>query len=97
MQRVELAVSHIRDTLVQAHDSGGLKWFNRAFHDFRLLAKACGHPPMTCAQARARLRRVIVRRLLLGQHSGFGAEILPEIFDKAPPQHNRARSLRGTG
>ena len=30
--------------------------------------------------ARARLRRAIVRRMLLGQHSGFGAEILPEIF-----------------
>jgi hypothetical protein len=89
MARVGSAVSHVKKTLAQAQRNGGLKWFNRAFHETRSRAKACGQPAMSYAQARARLRQVIVRRMLLGEHSGLGAEILPEILhlpDEAPPQ-----------
>jgi hypothetical protein len=88
IQRVESAVAHVKMTLEQARKNGGLKWFNRAFHDFRLRAKTCGHPPMTYAQARARLRRAVVQRVLSGKHSEFGAEILLQVFPELPGQPN---------
>jgi hypothetical protein len=84
MRRVRSAVAHVEMTLGQARMNGGLKWFNRAFHDFRLRAKACGHPPMTYAQAHARLRRVIIQRVLSGMRSGFGVEILLQVFPESP-------------
>jgi hypothetical protein len=84
LQRVRAAVSHVAVTLEQAQKTGGLKWFNRAFRDFRLRAQACGHQPLNYTQARARLRRVIIARVLAGEHSRFGAEILPEVFPESP-------------
>ena len=50
IERVESAVAHVKRTLEQARQNGGLKWFNRAFYDFRLRAKASGRPPMSYAQ-----------------------------------------------
>ena len=80
MQRVESAVAHVKKTLEQAQRTGELQWFNRAFHDFRLRARTCGHPPMSYGQACARLRRVIVQRALAGEPADSGVSILPLVF-----------------
>jgi hypothetical protein len=84
LQRVETAVSHVTAALEQARKDGGLQWFNRAFHDFRLRAKQSGHKPMTYLQAQARLRQVILRRALAGEGAEFGAAILPQVFPPMP-------------
>jgi hypothetical protein len=47
IKRVESAMAHVKAALEQARKNGGLQWFNRAFQNFRLQAKACGHRSMT--------------------------------------------------
>ena len=46
--------------------------------------QARGHQPLNYAQARARLRRVIIARVLAGERSRFREEILPEVFPELP-------------
>ena len=84
IQRIESAATHIELMLEQARKGGELQWFNQAFRDFRLRAKACGRPPMSYGQVRARLRQIIVRRALSGKRSEFGAKISSDIFPKLP-------------
>ena len=80
MARVHAAVDHVADVIATAQANGGLKWFNRAYRDWRIEARAAGLG-MSYAEACARLRRALVMRAVNG---GFvlGPEMLPEIFPR---------------
>jgi hypothetical protein len=54
--RARAAVAFVEDKIEQQQASGELAWFNQAYREWRLAAKAEGRS-MTYAEARARLRR----------------------------------------
>jgi hypothetical protein len=60
-----------------------LKWFNQACRDWRLQAKPLGRT-MSYQEARARLRRVVVQRLLAGDLEDAVA-LAPTIFPSLTP------------
>lgn len=84
MIRCRAAVEFIEDKIEQAYAEGGLRWFNQAFREWRIEAKAYGRS-MSYAEARARLRRLLFREVLSGQFHGVSNVQRPQIFP--PLQH----------
>lgn len=66
MQRVRSAVEYVDERLVEAQAGGKLRFFNRAYRQWRLEAKAHGRT-MSYAEARARLRRSLYRQIAAGE------------------------------
>lgn len=74
MTRVGFLVQTIDRRLDEASRNGGLTWFNKAYRKWRLEAKQQGRV-MTYSEARARLRRGVMVRMV--KHS---SDLLPSIF-----------------
>jgi hypothetical protein len=84
MRRVRSAVHLVKTQIAEAHARGELRWFNRAYRDWRLEAKKIGRV-MSYAEAQARLRRAAVVRVLSGgDFTDVAVELLPAIFPKLP-------------
>jgi hypothetical protein len=66
LTRVREAVEYVESKLAEAQGNGQLQFFNRAYRQWRLQAKAYGRS-MTYAEARARLRRSLYRQLAEGE------------------------------
>ena len=80
MQRARMAVEYVEGKIVEAQAAGELRWFNRAFREWRLKANAQGRT-MSYAEARARLRRAIYRQILFSEFSRIGsmAAVFPTL------------------
>jgi len=76
MLRVRAATKRVRDLLVQANARGDLAWFNSAFRVYRLARLG----PMNYVEARARLRRVITKRLVQTDSLEIDKTMLSEVF-----------------
>jgi hypothetical protein len=87
MERVRAAVEYVEGKIAEAQASGELRWFNRAFRAWRLEAKQHGRT-MSYAEARARLRRAIYRKILFGEVCEIAP--LPNVF---PPLEETLDSL----
>ncbi len=85
MRRVRRASFHVKRLIDDANARGELKWFNEAFREWRIASKSQGRS-VSYAEARARLRRVVVQRVLAGDVENVVA-LTPEIF----PQLSRVR------
>lgn len=72
----------IEDDMQRAWAKGQLAWFNRAYHRHRITDMR----PSSFPEARLRLRRAIMRRVVAGYGSAVNADILGEIF---PRLHQR--------
>jgi hypothetical protein len=67
MGRVIAALGRVDAELARAHQAGQLGWFNRGFKRWRLAhAGRQGDRCMNFTEAKARLRRAVVRRLIAG-------------------------------
>jgi hypothetical protein len=77
MERVRMAVEYVDGKIAEAQASGELRWFNRAFRAWRLAAKQHGRT-MSYAEARARLRRAIYRKILFGEVCEIAP--MPNVF-----------------
>jgi len=80
MPRVRMAVEYVEGKIAEAQAAGELRWFNRAFREWRLEANAQGRT-MSYAEARARLRRAIYRQILFSEFSGIAsmAAVFPTL------------------
>ena len=80
MQRVRMAVEYVEGKIAEAQAAGELRWFNRAFREWRLEANARGRT-MSYAEARARLRRAIYRQILFSEFCGIAsmAAVFPTL------------------
>jgi len=80
MQRARMAVEYVEGKIAEAQAAGELRWFNRAFREWRLEANAHGRT-MSYAEARARLRRAIYRQILFSEFCGIAsmAAVFPTL------------------
>ena len=80
MQRARMAVEYVEGRIAEAQAAGDLRWFNCAFREWRLAAKARGRT-MSYAEARARLRRAIYRQILFSEFCGIAsmAAVFPQL------------------
>jgi len=80
MTRVRMAVEYVESKIAEAQAAGELRWFNRAFREWRLEANARGRT-MSYAEARARLRRAIYRQILFSEFCGIAsmAAVFPTL------------------
>jgi hypothetical protein len=76
--RARAAVAFVEDKIEQQQASGELAWFNQAYREWRLAAKAEGRS-MTYAEARARLRRHIFREVLSSEFVAVSKSIFPPL------------------
>jgi hypothetical protein len=70
LTRVREVVEYVDSKLAEAQEAGQLRFFNRAYRQWRLEAKAHGRS-MTYAEARARLRRSLYRQFAEGEPIEF--------------------------
>jgi uncharacterized coiled-coil protein SlyX len=66
LAKVRSAVEYVDERLEEAQEAGQLRFFNRAFRQWRLQAKMHGRT-MSYAEARARLRRSLYRQIAEGE------------------------------
>jgi hypothetical protein len=78
MERVHAVVRTIDDAIERARQNGELHWFNATFRQWRLAARSQGRV-MTYSEAKARLRRAVIRLAVSEQTF---CEQLPAIFPK---------------
>lgn len=79
MARVKSAVRHVQEVIDAANASGELAWFNTAYKAWRLDAKKLG-AGMSYAEARARLRKVVTKRLITLDVIDCNETLRDEIF-----------------
>jgi hypothetical protein len=77
MSRVCAVVDMVEAKIERANRNGELAWFNAAFRQWRLEARAHGRV-MTYSEARARLRRAVIERGLADVT--FSDCLLPAVF-----------------
>jgi hypothetical protein len=70
LTKVREVVEYVDSKLAEAQEAGQLRFFNRAYRQWRLQAKANGRS-MSYAEARARLRRSLYRQLADGEPIEF--------------------------
>lgn len=89
MARVRSAVRRVEQMISEANGRGELAWFNTAYRDWRIEAKKVGRV-MSYAEALARLRREVTKRLITLDILDVGADLLPAIFPdlRKPPRQN---------
>ncbi|KYK44669.1 hypothetical protein A1D31_36440 [Bradyrhizobium liaoningense] len=85
MSRVHAAVRHVQETINHANASGDLAWFNAAYRAWRIEAKKFGRV-MSYAEALARLRKAVTKRLITLDVINLDADLLPGIFPELPKQ-----------
>lgn len=78
LQRARAAVGYVEQQIEHAQATGELSWFNRAFREWRLLAKEQGRS-MCYAEARARLRRAMFRQILAAESQQFPIKLFPDL------------------
>ncbi|VIO80085.1 hypothetical protein [Bradyrhizobium ivorense] len=83
MSRVHAAVRHVQEKINEANASGDLAWFNSAYRSWRIEAKKFGRV-MSYAEALARLRRAVTKRLITLDVINLDADLLPGIFPDLP-------------
>ncbi|WFU44169.1 hypothetical protein QA640_17980 [Bradyrhizobium sp. CB82] len=83
MSRVRAAVRHVQEKINEANASGDLGWFNSAYRSWRIEAKKIGRV-MSYAEALARLRKAVTKRLITLDVIDLDADLLPDIFPKLP-------------
>jgi hypothetical protein len=91
MARVASVARLVEQRIDEASSKGDLGWFNAAFREWRMEAKAAGRV-MTYREARARLRRVMMQGLVQ-----LNADVLPEIFPATRPEIMPDIRMRRTG
>ena len=79
MARVKSSVRRVREMIDAANASGELAWFNAAYRAWRLDAKKVG-TGMSYAEARARLRKAVTKRLITSNVLDCSETMLAEIF-----------------
>ncbi|KWV60354.1 hypothetical protein AS156_29465 [Bradyrhizobium macuxiense] len=79
MARVKSAVRHVQEVIDAANATGELAWFNTAYRAWRLDAKKIGSG-MSYAEARARLRKAVTKRLITLDVLDCSERLLPDIF-----------------
>ncbi|MCP3471372.1 hypothetical protein NLM33_13630 [Bradyrhizobium sp. CCGUVB1N3] len=79
MARVKSAVRHVQEVIDAANATGQLAWFNAAYRAWRLDAKKIGSG-MSYAEARARLRKAVTKRLITLDVLDCSETLLREIF-----------------
>lgn len=79
MARVKSAVRHVQEVIDAANATGELAWFNTAYKAWRLDAKKHG-AGMSYAEARARLRKAVTKRLITLDVIDCSDTLLAEIF-----------------
>jgi hypothetical protein len=83
MSRVHAAVRRVREAIDSANAGGELAWFNSAYRSWRLEAKKNGHG-MSYAEALARLRKSVTKRLITLDNLTISDDLLPGIFPRPP-------------
>jgi hypothetical protein len=79
MARVKSAVRHVQEVIDAANATGELAWFNAAYRAWRLDAKKIG-AGMSYAEARARLRKAVTKRLITLDVLDCSETLLPDVF-----------------
>lgn len=79
MARVKSAVRHVQEVIDAANATGELAWFNTAYKAWRLDAKKLG-AGMSYAEARARPRKAVTKRLITLNVLDCSETLLAEIF-----------------
>jgi hypothetical protein len=82
LRRVQLAVAHVDGMIEEANASGELRWFNRAYREWRTSAPASVVLAMPYGLARSRLRAAIVRCIARGEYR-IGPELWGEVLPGA--------------
>jgi hypothetical protein len=82
LRRVQLAVAHVDGMIEEANASGELRWFNRAYREWRTSAPASVVLAMPCGLARSRLRTAVVRCIARGEYR-IGPELWGEVLPGA--------------
>lgn len=91
MERVHVAVERVATKISESNASGELAWFNAAYREWRLEAKNFGLG-MSYAEARARLRKEVTKRLIRMNILDLRDDLLPSIFPALPQQRqNKSR------
>jgi hypothetical protein len=91
MARVRWAVARVQEKIAEANAGGELAWFNAAYRQWRLEAKKSGRV-MSYAEALARLRKAVTKRLITFENLDLGTDLLPEVFPALQP--GRRKNLR---
>jgi hypothetical protein len=96
MLRVSAVVRMVEAKIDEASQNGELQWFNRAFRQWRLEARSCGRV-MTYSEARARLRRAVIKYGL--SELTFSEWLLAAVFPglKSSPTLNFRLTADSTG
>ena len=89
MERVHVAVERVATQISESNASGELAWFNVAYREWRLEATKFGLG-MSYAEALARLRKEVTKRLIRLNKLDLREDLLPNIFP-ALPQHRRKK------
>ncbi|UQR66193.1 hypothetical protein LRP30_13460 [Bradyrhizobium sp. C-145] len=79
LARVQAAVRRVEEKISEANASGELAWFNAAYRGWRIEAKKVGRA-MSYAEALARLRKEVTKRLITLDILDPGTDLLPAIF-----------------
>ncbi|MDA9473881.1 hypothetical protein XI03_04995 [Bradyrhizobium sp. CCBAU 65884] len=79
LARVKSAVRHVQEVIDAANATGELAWFNAAYRAWRLDAEKSG-AGMSYAEARARLRKAVTKRLITLDVLDCSERLLPDIF-----------------
>ncbi len=79
MARVKSAVRHVQEVIDAANAAGELAWFNAAYRAWRLDAKKFG-AGMSYAEARARLRKAVTKRLITLDVLDCSEALLHDVF-----------------
>jgi hypothetical protein len=82
LHRVRTAVAHVDGMIEEANASGELRWFNRAYREWRTSAPATVALAMPYGLARSRLRAAIVRCIARGEYR-IGLELWGEVLPGA--------------
>jgi hypothetical protein len=75
MRLVARDAAKVKTTVAAAHKSGELKWFNKAFREYRLRGGA-----MLYGAAKNKLYGALTRRLMFAGQLDLDTRILPEVF-----------------
>jgi hypothetical protein len=88
MARVHAAVTRVREKINEANAAGDLEWFNATYRAWRIEAQKSGRG-MSYAEAIARLRRTVTKRLIEKENVDLDPDLLPSIFPTLPARSGK--------
>jgi hypothetical protein len=83
MRRARAAVFRVKQAIERAQANGELNWFNQAFRAWRLRAQSVDRT-MSYMEARARLRRCLIRLAIAGELDRISEHLTCKIFPELP-------------